>query len=121
MNNDFLISTSCTGRSTHPGGSISFRSTNNKVFVDVKPLVLLLNNPVSDNILIINCNFKIIGNTRHPCISAKWRKYFKKILVNGHNIIIDELFGKYFAADNVSQDPAIVSSNSIQKKSRGVS
>ena len=113
--NDFLISTSCKGRCLHLG-SISFKSTNNKVFVDGKPLILSLKNPISDNLMITNCNFKV-GSAPHPCISTKWKKYSKKILVNGHNIIMNEFFGECFAADNVLQSRAIVSS--MQRKVMG--
>jgi hypothetical protein len=49
--------------------------------------------------MITNCNFKL-GLTPHPCISPKCKKYFKKILVNDDNIIMNEFFGQCFAADN---------------------
>ena len=49
-------------------------------------------NPISDNLMITNCNFKV-GSAPHPCISTKWKKYSKKILENGHNIIMNEFFG----------------------------
>ena len=86
--------------------------------MDGKPLVLRLNNPFSDNILITGCSFNI-GGTPHPCTSPKWKKYSKKILVNGYNIIMDEFSGTCFAADNVAQGPSIVSSNSMQRKVTG--
>ena len=92
--NGFLISTSCKGRCLHLG-SISFKSTNNKVFVHGKPLILSLKNPISDNLMITNCNFKV-GSAPHPCISTKWKKYSKKILENGHNIIMNEFFGSVY-------------------------
>jgi hypothetical protein len=49
--------------------------------------------------MITNCNFKL-GSTPHLCISPKCKKYFKKILVNDDNIIMNEFFGQCFAADN---------------------
>lgn len=45
--------------------------------------------------MITNCNFKV-GSAPHPCISTQWKKYSKKILVNGHNIIMNEFFGSVY-------------------------
>ena len=103
--NEFLISMPCKGRCFHlPPGSISFRSTNNKVFVDGQPLVLQFKNPISeDNLMIIYCKFEPFG-VPYLCISAKQKTYFKEILVNDYNIIMDQSFGQCFdARDKASE------------------
>ncbi len=116
--NDFLISTSCQGNCVHPGSILTFKSTNKKVLVEKNPLLISLENQFSDDISVINCNFKI-GSTPHPCKTAKWLKVSTKILTNNIQLLLGTRSGVCFADDKVLQSQAFVKSISLQKKVRG--
>jgi len=106
--NGFLISMSCKKQCFHlpQAASISFRATNNKVFVDEEPLGFLqYRNSISDNFMLIYCKFEQRDVPDFLYISAKKKKYSKKnILVNDDNIIMNKSFGQCFdVRDNASE------------------
>ena len=114
--NEFIVTTACQGKCIHPGSTMIFKSTNNNVLINRKPLLISTTDQFSDNINIAGCSF-FVGSTHHPCVSSKWIKSTNKILSNHKRILIGVNSGNCFAEDKALQSRAFITS--IQKKVKG--